>query len=478
MEPQLERTRPSARGKYCVSQSFVIPLRHMEQFDVVVIGSGQGGVPFAVKMARQGRSVCLFESGPLGGTCVNNGCTPSKSFLASAHSAGRARRAGTIGVHADVTVDFPAVMRRVNGIIASFRDENEKRLRDAGVAIVRERARFTAPNVVAGPHTEVTAPTILINTGCSAATPPIPGLDDVPHLTNETFFGLTELPQSFVVIGGGYIGLELGQGVVRCGASVQIVEPADRVLSNEEPDVSDVLARSLRDDGIGLHLRARVERIRPHAGGVHVELAGGTTLEAEGVLVATGRTPNTRDLQLQRAGIACDARGFIQVDDYLRTPVEGVYAIGDVAGQPQFTHVSWEDHRRVLSTLHGTPRKRDDRTLAYAVFTEPQIGRAGLTFAQAEARGIDARAETLPLAEVARGIEWGDERGFFRAVVDRRTEALIGATFAGYEMGELIHVLLTYIQRGATWHDLADAMHVHPTFAEGLPTLARKFASH
>ena len=443
--------------------------------DAIVIGSGQGGVPLAVALAERGRHVVLFERDRLGGSCINYGCTPSKAFLAAAHHAGRARRAANLGVHATVEVDFPFVMERLRGIVASFRDGLQRKLTGAGVEIVHAEAAFTAERTVRGGDVEVTAPLVVIDTGTTAATPNLPGLADTPYLTNATFFSQTVLPQRFLVIGGGYIGLELGQGMARAGSRVQIVHSGDRVLDNEEAAVSACLQDSFGQDGIDVAFSARISGVRFSDGTFTLELDDGRRFEGDGLLVATGRTPNTAALNLPASGIRATARGYVEIDSQFRTSCDGVYAIADVSGQPAFTHVSWEDHRRMLDILDGGDRTRDDRVLGYAVYTEPQVGRAGLTYEQARARGIDARCQELPLSEVARAVEWGGERGFYRMVVDRQSDAIVGATLVGYEAAEIVHVFVAHMQAGSTWRTLDQSVHIHPTYAEGLPTLARMF---
>jgi pyruvate/2-oxoglutarate dehydrogenase complex dihydrolipoamide dehydrogenase (E3) component len=441
--------------------------------DAIVIGSGQGGVPLAADFAKAGKSVVLFERAELGGTCINSGCTPSKSFLAAAHAAGRARAASALGVHGHVTVDFGETMQRVRGIVESFRNEVRGRIESAGVTCVRAEASFVdAKTVAAGEHC-FTAPLIVIDTGASPAVPRIEGLDGVAYLTDKTFFAQTHLPMRVVVIGGGYIGLELGQGIARCGARVDVVHHADRLLEREEPDVGDVLARALRAEGIELHLACDVTKVARAADGIAVTLSHGEPLVADALLVATGRIPNTSALHCENAGIALDARGYVTIDDHFRTTAEGVYAIGDVTGQPAFTHVSWEDYRRVKAILEGKERTRNDRVLGYATYTEPQVGRAGMTIDDALAQKLPARAVTLPVTDVARGIEWGQEFGFFRLVVDERDGRILGATLVGYETAELVHVFIALMESGATWQTLEQMVGIHPTYGEGLCSLAR-----
>ncbi len=447
----------------------------MRQVDVIVIGSGQGGVPLAVDLAKRGKRVVMFERDEIGGSCINYGCTPSKSFLAAAHSAGRTRRAANVGVHATVEVDFPFAMERARSIVKSFRDGARRRLEQAGVEVIRGEASFTGKRIVTGGGEELTAPLIVINTGTSPGIPSVPGLADTPCLTNLTFFSQTALPPRFLVLGGGYIGLELGQGMARVGSKVQIIENSDRLLHTEEPDVSALLQESLTEDGIGIHLDARVSRASYANGVFTLELADGTQLQAEALLLAAGRTPNTAALHAEASGIALDKRGFVNVDAQFRTSCEGVYAIGDASGQPAFTHVAWEDYRRMMSILDGGTRTRDDRVLGYATYTEPQVGRVGLTFDQACARGIKARAETVQLSDVARAIEWGQERGLYRMVIDTETDKIVGATLVSYEAAELVHVFIAHMQSGSTWRTLDDSVHIHPTYAEGFPGLARLF---
>jgi dihydrolipoamide dehydrogenase len=447
----------------------------METADVIVIGSGQGGIPLAADFARAGRKVVLFERDALGGSCVNYGCTPSKAFLAAAHAAGRARLAAKLGVHAQIQVDFPAVMERVRSIRDRFNQGTKQRLESAGVKVVCAEASFTDHHTVTGGNLTVEAPIIVINTGTSSLIPDIPGLAGTPFLTNRNFFDLQELPPRLLVIGGGYIGLELGQGLARLGSETHLIVRGNRLLAQEEPDVSATLAEAFQQDGISIHFNVDTEKVAYANDLFTLTLSNGETLQGEALLVVIGRQPNTRALNVAAADIELDSQGFVQINNQFGTTCPGIYAIGDVARQPAFTHVSWEDYRRLKAILCGEQRTRSDRVLGYAVYTEPQVGRVGMTLEQAQQQGINARAVTLPMAHIARGIEWGHELGFYRMVVEQDTDQILGATLVGYETAELVHVFLDLMEAKATWRLLEQSVHIHPTYGEALPSLARLF---
>lgn len=449
----------------------------METADLIVIGSGQGGIPLACDFAEAGRKVVLFERDVLGGSCVNYGCTPSKAFLAAAHAAGRARQAETLGIHVQVEVDFPAVMERVRSVRDRFNQGVKNRLEKAGVQIVFAEASFTGERTVTGGDVMVQAPIVVINTGTSSLIPDLPGLAGTPYLTNRNFFELQTLPSRLLVIGGGYIGLELGQGMARLGSQTQLIVRGDRVLDREEPEVSDVLVDALRKDGIDVHFHTSVQKVAYRDNLFTLTTNQGKELEGEALLVVTGRKPNTQVLNADATGIKLDDHGYVKIDEHFRTSCEGVYAIGDAAGQPAFTHVSWEDYRRLKAILNGEERTRDDRVLGYAVYTEPQVGRAGMTLKQAQEKGINARSVQLPMSQIARATEWGHEFGFYEMVIDQESDKILGATLVGYEAGEIVHVFLDLIECGAKWQLLEQAVHIHPTYGEALPSLARLLVS-
>ena len=445
----------------------------METADLIVIGSGQGGIPLASDYAADGRKIVIFERDALGGSCINYGCTPSKAFLAAAHAAGRARQAKKLGIHAQVTVDFLAVMQRVRSIRDSFHQGVKTRLESAGVTIVESEASFIAQRTVKGGDRVVQAPIVVINTGTSALIPNIPGLADTPYLTNRNFFDLQTLPPRLLVIGGGYIGLELGQGLARLGSQTHLIVRGDRLLDREEADVSEVLATALEQDGVHLHFNVTVEQVKYANGQFTLTLSNGEQLEGEALLVVVGRKPNTQALNAAASSVELDDRGYIKIDDRFHSTCEGVYAIGDAANQPAFTHVSWEDYRRLKAILSGGDRTRSDRVLGYAVYTEPQVGRVGMTLEQAQHKGLNAQSVKLPMSQIARAIEWGHELGFYQLVVDADTDQILGATLVGYEAAEIVQVFLDLMEAGATWQLLEQSVHIHPTYGEALPSLAR-----
>jgi pyruvate/2-oxoglutarate dehydrogenase complex dihydrolipoamide dehydrogenase (E3) component len=448
----------------------------MEQVDAIIIGSGQGGVPLAVALTQQGKKVVLFErSRRLGGSCVNWGCTPSKAFLAAAHAAGRARAAGPLGVHVQIKIDVSQVLERVRKVRDSFIEGVEKRIRQTDMTVVQAEAAFTSEGDVQGGGHLFCAPLVIINTGSSALIPPLSGLDAVPYLTDRNFWDLEVLPQRTIVLGGGYIGLELGQALARLGSEVHLIDRGDRILSTEVPDVSSILEASLEKDGVRFHLQAEAERVEYVDGIYRLYIQDGAMVEGEALLVAAGRQPNTNALNAPAAGIELDEKGYIKVNERLETTRSNVYAIGDAARQPAFTHVSWEDHRRMLDLLHGRERTRDDRVLGYALFTEPQVGRAGLSLAQAQRKNLRVRQARMAVKNMARAIEWGHNQGFYEMIIDEDTGRILGATLVGYEASELVHVFVDLIEAEATWELLADAQHIHPTYAENLPSLARMF---
>ena len=447
----------------------------MREVDAIIIGTGQGGMPLAIELAREHQRVVIFEGNRIGGSCLNWGCTPSKCFLASAHSVGIARAAVQLGLEVSVKIYFDKVMERLRDMKNSWSAGSGKRLRDAGVDLILAEASFTKEGNVQGGGEVFSAPLAVINTGTSPFVPPIPGLEGKPYLTDHNFWDLTELPESTLVLGGGYVGLELGQGLAQLGSRVTIIDSQERIMGSESSDASQVIQEALERDGVDFSLGISVESVQYEGDAFRVKLKGDEALEGRALYVATGRKPNTAALNAEEAGLELDNRGFVEVDRHFQTSLFGVYAIGDVTGQPAFTHVSWEDHRRLLAILRGEDREQGDRVLGYAMFTEPQLGRAGLSMEQAKQKGYDAARARMEVKDMTRAIEWGQDLGFYEMVIDRDSDHILGATMVGYEAGELVQVFIALIEAGATWQSLDRMQNVHPTYMENLPTLARMF---
>jgi pyruvate/2-oxoglutarate dehydrogenase complex dihydrolipoamide dehydrogenase (E3) component len=446
-------------------------------YDAIVIGSGQGGVPLATLLAGSGRRVLLAERAEPGGTCVNRGCTPSKSLIASAQAAHDARRAARLGVHAEVRVDFRAVMERVAGIVRQWREALDERLAAAApkLVVARGHARFVGPRRVEVAGEAHGAETVVVNVGTRHAVPPIPGLDAVPYLTNGSVFALRALPPRLVVIGGGYIGCELGQAFARLGSEVAVIEPGPHLLSREDPDVSAEVEKAFRAEGIEVRTGSAVSRVDGGEGRVAVTLADGSVVEGTRLLVATGRVPNTADLGCEAAGVRLDARGFIPVDDGFRTSAEGVYAIGDCTGGPQFTHRSWDDGRILYEILTGARSGgHDGRLVPYAMFTDPPVARVGMSEREAREQGVGVEVATLPFGHVARAIEADVPAGTMKVMIDPATERFVGVSIVGAQAGELVHAFSLLMQAGASARTMVDAELIHPTFSEGLQTLVMR----
>jgi pyruvate/2-oxoglutarate dehydrogenase complex dihydrolipoamide dehydrogenase (E3) component len=455
----------------------------VESYDALVIGAGQAGVPWAVALARAGRKTALVERAQVGGTCINVGCTPTKTLVASAAVAATARRAAAYGVRVDgVSVDLARVRRRKQEVVESFRASGERRLRDAGVALVRGEARFVGPRrltvaLESGAVQPLSAGEVFINTGARPASPLLPGLRDVTALDSTSIMELDEVPEHLLVLGGGYIAVEFGQMFRRFGAKVTIVERSGQLLGREDADVAQALADILREDGVELRFQTQATAVgRTPRGGVRVELRGpggaASVLEGSSLLLAVGRTPNTEMLDLAVAGVEVEARGYIKVDPHLRTTAPGVFAMGDVSGAPAFTHVSYDDFRILRDNLlQGGHRTTAERWVPYTLFTDPQLGRVGLTEAQARATAHDVRCVTMPMRHVARALESDQPRGLLKAVVDGSTAEVLGFAALGMEGGELASVVQVAMMGKLPFTALRDAVFPHPGLAESLNNL-------
>lgn len=444
----------------------------MNDPDVLIIGSGQAGGPLSWRLARSGRSVVLVERAHLGGTCVNVGCTPTKTFIASAEAAHRARRAQELGVTTGpVMVDMAAVVARKRDMVEAWRSGVEGNVEKAAPALrlVRGHATFIGPRTVRVGDETFTADTVVVNTGARPVVPRLDGLDDVAWLDNAGAMELTERPEHLVVLGGGYIGCELGQAYRRFGADVSIVQAGPHLMDREDADVSEALEAAFRDEGVALHLGRKAVRAERVGTGVRLTLDDGTRVEGSHLLVAVGRRPNTDDLGCDAAGIERDDRGHVVVDDRYRTSVDGVYAVGDCTGGPQFTHASWDDHRILFDLLQGKERRtRADRVVPYAAFTDPQVARVGLSQREAEEAGVPHEVATIPFDRIARARETGRTSGLVKVVLHAETERILGAAVVGAEAAELITVFQMLVLADAPASVLVDGQMIHPAFVEGV----------
>ncbi len=451
-------------------------------YDAVVIGSGQGGGPLAGAFAQAGRRTALIEREHVGGTCINEGCTPTKTMVASARVAWLARRAADYGIQAgDVFVDMAAVRARKDAIVASFRSGSERSIAETeGLDLLRGAARFTGPHALTiegdGESIDIAAKTIVIDVGGRPAPPKVPGLEDVPALDSTTIMELDTLPERLIVLGGGYVGLEFAQMFRRFGSEVVVVQRGGKLLGREDDDVAEAMAEILREDGIEILLDAEAKEAAAGSnGGVRLTLGtpnGERLLEGSHLLVAIGRKPNSDSLDLDQAGVKMDERGFIRVDERLATNVPGIYAIGDVNGGPAFTHVSYDDFR-ILRTnlLEGGNATTADRLIPYTVFTDPQLGRVGLTEAEARKKGLDIQVAKLPMSGIARATEVDETRGFLKAVVDAGNKQILGFAALGLEGGELMAAVQIAMMGKLPYTALRDGIFSHPTLAEGFNNL-------
>lgn len=447
----------------------------MKPFNAIVIGSGQAGDPLAYRLADQGWTVALIEREHLGGSCINYGCTPTKTMLASAQIAQYARRAGEFGVRVrgDVEIDLAAVVARKNKIVQEWRQGHEKQVaKRPNITLYRDSARFTGPRTVTAGGEALTAEHLFINTGTRPLVLPIKGIDHVPYLTNRTIMDLTEVPEHLVVAGGSYVGLEFGQMFRRFGSRVTIVEFADQIIPREDVDVAQSLREALEGEEIVFHTSAEVKEIAGRDQRLRVTIAprnGGAPqeIEASHVLLAAGRAPNTDDLGLDAAGIA-HQRGWVKVNEYLETNVPGVYALGDVNGGPAFTHISYNDFQIVYHNLFNQPRlSTAGRLVPYALFTDPELGRVGMTEREARAGGRNVKVGKIPMRRVARAIERSETAGLMKVVVDADTDRILGAAILGTGGGEVVQTLMALMMADAAWKLFYQAVYIHPTLTEG-----------
>ena len=457
-------------------------MTELSNFDAIIIGAGQAGGPLAGALAKAGRKVALIEREHVGGTCINEGCTPTKTMIASARVAHLARRAADYGVNTGpVSVKLSRVRERKRAIVESFRNGSQNSLEKIpGLDLIFGEASFIGLHSLEvrlrdGGTRQLNAPQVFINVGTRPFVPELPGLNEIPALNSTSIMELEVVPEHLIVLGGGYIGFEFGQMFARFGSKVSIIERGERMLEREDPDVSRAITQIMTDEGLMLRPGCAAQSVRQHNGQIELEVSGPNgpeTITGSHLLVAIGRTSNADTLNLMAAGIQVDARGFIPVNEHLETGAEGIYALGDVKGGPAFTHISYDDYRIVRDRLlHGATRSTANRLVPYTMFTDPPLARIGLDETQARASGRDVLVFRLPMTRVARAIETDETRGLIKTVVDAQTGLLLGATVLGIEGGEVMSVLQMAIIGGVTHTQIREAVFAHPTLSESLNNL-------
>jgi pyruvate/2-oxoglutarate dehydrogenase complex dihydrolipoamide dehydrogenase (E3) component len=450
----------------------------MSNHDAIVIGTGQSGPALARRLVAAGQKVAIIERKYFGGTCVNTGCTPTKTLVASAYAAFLVRRAGDYGVTigGPVGVDMRAVKARKDAIAGASRRGVEHSLKTLeGCSVYEGHARFVGNKRVAVNGVELGADRIFINVGGRASIPPIPGLEQVPYFTNSSMMDIDFLPPHLIILGGSYIGLEFGQVYRRFGSEVTVIELAPRLIAREDEDVSLAVADFLKEEGIDVRVDSKVVGIERQGNSIAVKIeSAGKISQVAGthVLVATGRRPNTDDLGLDNAGIATDSHGYIRVDDQLRTNVPGIWAMGDCNGRGAFTHTSWNDFEIVAANILDKEQRRvSDRITAYALYTDPPLGRAGMTEAEVRKTGKPALISTIAMEDVSRAYEKSETKGFMKVLVDPDNKQILGASLLGLAGDEVIHCIIDLMYAKAPYTVMQHAMHIHPTVSEFLPTM-------
>jgi pyruvate/2-oxoglutarate dehydrogenase complex dihydrolipoamide dehydrogenase (E3) component len=459
------------------------------QYDAIVIGSGQGGTPLAIALAQAGMSTALIERKHVGGTCINEGCTPTKTMVASGRVAYLARRASDYGVHTGpIHIDLGRVRQRKRDIVDRFRNGYQSRLENTpNLELIFGDASFSAPQTVVVRSREdgqrnLSADLIFINVGTRASRPQLDGLESVSALDNASIMELDAVPDHLLILGGGYIGLEFGQLFRRFGSRVTIVQSAGQLLAREDRDIADEVTGILRQDGVAVLLDAKTTRVSQHADGIQLDIqmqGGSLALVGSHLLIATGRVPNSDTLNLDAAGIETTERGFIKVNERLETTAKNVYALGDVKGGPAFTHISYDDFRIIRSNLlQNKSATIKDRMVPYTVFIDPQLGRVGLSEAEARAQGRNIRVARLPMTSVARAREVDETRGFMKAIVEVETDQILGAAVLGIEGGEIMSAIEIAMMGRLPYTALRDGTFAHPTLVESLNNLFTAMDSH
>jgi len=455
----------------------------MAAYDAIIIGTGQAGPALARRLAGAGWKIAVVERKLFGGTCVNTGCTPTKTLIASAYAAYLARRAAEYGVTVGgpVGVDMKAVKARKDAVVRPSREGVERSLKSLkGCTVFQGHGRFVGSKNVQVNDEVLSADKIFINVGARAVVPPIPGLEQVPYLTNSSMMDLDFVPPHLVVLGGSYVGLEFAQAYRRFGSKVTVIELAPHLIAREDEDVARAVAEILKEENIDIRINSKVVAVAKEGNNIAVTVENaGTKSQVIGshLLLAIGRRPNTDDLGLDKAGVATDARGYIQVDDQLRTNAPGIWALGDCNGRGAFTHTSWNDFQIVAANLlDNDPRRVSDRITAYALYTDPPLGRAGMTEAEVRKSGRPALIATMAMEDVSRAYEKGETKGFMKILVDKETKLIVGASLLGLSADEVIHCILDVMYAKAPYTVLQRAMHIHPTVSEFIPTMLEDLA--
>jgi len=447
------------------------------KYDAVIVGSGQAGNPLAYRLADLGWSVALIEEKNLGGTCINVGCTPTKTMVHRAQVAHYARNGARWGVNAaSVSVDLAKIVAQKDEVVLRFRGGQQKQADErSNLHLYRGRARFVAPHQLQVGGDLLESEKTFINTGGRPNIPSIPGLSDVPYLTNESLMQITAIPEHLLILGGGYIGLEFGQMFRRFGSRVTIVHHGPQIVPREDAEIAAELQKALEAEGVQFVLNSRTTRAEKKDAGIQLSYdgpAGASTVNGSHLLVATGRAPNTSELGLDKAGILTDKNGFVHVNNRLETNVPGVWALGDCKGGPAFTHISYNDFQIVFGNLvEDKNLTTDHRHVPYCVFTDPQLGGVGLTEKEARARGYQLKIGRCPMTYVARAIERGETAGLMKLVVDASNDRILGASILASEGGELVQILGTLMLANQPYTLLKGAVYIHPTLAEGVFSL-------
>ena len=457
-------------------------MKTAEQYDAIVIGSGQAGTPLSRALAEAGMHTALVEAEHVGGTCVNEGWTPTKTMVASARVAYLARRATDYGVHTDaVSVDLGRVRERKREIVNRFRNGSQTRIeKTPKLDLIFGKASFTGPKTLIvrgkdGGERFLGAERIFINAGTRTTRPKLEGLDSIPYCDNASMMELEVVPEHLVILGGGYIGLEFRQMFRRFGSRVTIVQSAKQLLAREDSDVAEEVAKILGEDGVEVLLNAKAQRAQAANGGIQLDVLIGPqprAIQGSHLLAAIGRTPNSDTLNLPAAGVETDAKGFIRTNNRLETNIPGVYALGDIKGGPAFTHISYDDFRIIrANVIEKKNATIDGRLVPYTCFIDPQLGHVGLGEEEARGQGRNIRIAKMPMSHVARALETDESRGFMKAVVDAETDQILGATVLGIEGGEVMAVFEVAIMGNLPYTALRDGIFAHPTLAEGLNNL-------